>query len=92
MLVIFKGKRNKYTAFLTVKNIKELQASLCQWLCHVRMSLSVIVTCVILSGMPRLPFFPENRLRGDFGPRHMWPEQGNRLRWVSRQNGTNITK
>lgn len=26
MLVIFKGKRNKYTAFLSVKNVKELQA------------------------------------------------------------------
>lgn len=34
----------------------------------------------VLNGMPRLPFFPENRLRGDFGPRHSWPEQGNRLR------------
>lgn len=34
----------------------------------------------MLNGMPRLPFFPENRLRGEFGPRHHWPEQGNRLR------------
>lgn len=49
-----------------------------------------VVTCVILTGMPRLPFFPENRFRGEFGPRHHWPEQGNRLRWVSRQNGTNM--
>lgn len=32
--------------------------------------------------MPRLPFFPENRFRRDFEPRHQWPEQGNRLRWV----------
>ncbi|XP_035469679.1 uncharacterized protein si:ch73-173p19.1 isoform X2 [Scophthalmus maximus] len=31
-------------------------------------------------GMPRLPFFPENRIRGGFEPRHHWPEQGNRLR------------
>ncbi|KAI3355383.1 hypothetical protein L3Q82_018218 [Scortum barcoo] len=34
----------------------------------------------ILNGMPRLPFFPENRFRGEFEPRHHWPEQGNRLR------------
>ncbi|XP_070841669.1 uncharacterized protein [Chaetodon trifascialis] len=34
----------------------------------------------MLSGMPRLPFFPENRFRGEFEPRHHWPEQGNRLR------------
>ncbi|XP_010742474.3 uncharacterized protein si:ch73-173p19.1 [Larimichthys crocea] len=34
----------------------------------------------VLNGMPRLPFFPENRFRGDFEPRHHWPEQGNRLR------------
>uniref|UniRef100_A0A1A7YYE5 Uncharacterized protein n=1 Tax=Iconisemion striatum TaxID=60296 RepID=A0A1A7YYE5_9TELE len=33
-----------------------------------------------LNGMPRLPFFPENRNRGGFEPRHHWPEQGNRLR------------
>uniref|UniRef100_A0A1A8SI23 Uncharacterized protein n=1 Tax=Nothobranchius rachovii TaxID=451742 RepID=A0A1A8SI23_9TELE len=33
-----------------------------------------------LNGMPRLPFFPENRNRGRFEPRHHWPEQGNRLR------------
>ncbi|KAM8731601.1 uncharacterized protein AB9X84_025940 [Acanthopagrus schlegelii] len=33
-----------------------------------------------LNGMPRLPFFPENRFRGEFEPRHHWPEQGNRLR------------
>ncbi|XP_055785020.1 uncharacterized protein LOC129859358 isoform X3 [Salvelinus fontinalis] len=30
--------------------------------------------------MPRLPFFPENRLRGVLEPRHHWPDQGNRLR------------
>uniref|UniRef100_A0A667ZRN9 Si:ch73-173p19.1 n=1 Tax=Myripristis murdjan TaxID=586833 RepID=A0A667ZRN9_9TELE len=35
---------------------------------------------VIVTGMPRLPFFPENRGRGGFEPRHQWPEQGNRLR------------
>uniref|UniRef100_A0A3Q0SV66 Si:ch73-173p19.1 n=1 Tax=Amphilophus citrinellus TaxID=61819 RepID=A0A3Q0SV66_AMPCI len=29
--------------------------------------------------MPRLPFLPENRIRGGFEPRHHWPEQGNRL-------------
>ncbi|XP_051267049.1 uncharacterized protein si:ch73-173p19.1 [Dicentrarchus labrax] len=34
----------------------------------------------MLNGMPRLPFFPENRFRGEFEPRHNWPEQGNRLR------------
>lgn len=34
----------------------------------------------ILNGMPRLPFFPENRFQGGFEPRHHWPEQGNRLR------------
>ncbi|XP_059182590.1 uncharacterized protein si:ch73-173p19.1 [Centropristis striata] len=34
----------------------------------------------LLNGMPRLPFFPENRFRGEFEPRHHWPEQGNRLR------------
>ena len=30
-------------------------------------------------GMPRLPFLPDNRLRGGVEPRHQWPEQGNRL-------------
>ncbi|XP_071777591.2 uncharacterized protein LOC139928817 [Centroberyx gerrardi] len=35
---------------------------------------------LMLNGMPRLPFFPENRVRGGFEPRHQWPEQGNRLR------------
>lgn len=34
----------------------------------------------MLNGMPRLPFFPDNRIRGEFEPRHLWPEQGNRLR------------
>lgn len=34
----------------------------------------------MLNGIPRLPFFPENRIRGGFEPRHHWPEQGNRLR------------
>ncbi|XP_056155397.1 uncharacterized protein si:ch73-173p19.1 isoform X2 [Lampris incognitus] len=34
----------------------------------------------MLSGLPRLPFFPENRVHGGFEPRHQWPEQGNRLR------------
>ncbi|XP_058486395.1 uncharacterized protein si:ch73-173p19.1 [Solea solea] len=34
----------------------------------------------VLNEMPRLPFFPENRIRGGFEPRHHWPEQGNRLR------------
>lgn len=38
---------------------------------------------VILTGMPRLPFFPENWVRGEMEPRHHWPEQGNRLRWVT---------
>ncbi|CAL8293772.1 unnamed protein product [Lota lota] len=32
------------------------------------------------NGMPRLPFFPDNRLRSGVEPRHQWPEQGNRLR------------
>ncbi|XP_019962910.1 uncharacterized protein [Paralichthys olivaceus] len=36
----------------------------------------------MLNGMPRLPFFPENRIRVGFEPRHHWPEQGNRLREV----------
>uniref|UniRef100_A0A8C2ZJU0 Si:ch73-173p19.1 n=1 Tax=Cyclopterus lumpus TaxID=8103 RepID=A0A8C2ZJU0_CYCLU len=36
----------------------------------------------MLNGMPRLPFFPDNRIRVEFGPRHHWPEQGNRLRCV----------
>lgn len=36
----------------------------------------------IPNGMPRLPFFPENRIHGGFEPRHHWPEQGNRLREV----------
>lgn len=40
------------------------------------------------TGMQRLPFFPENRVRGAFEPRHHWPEQGNRLRWVSIQTET----
>lgn len=35
---------------------------------------------LLLNGMPRLPFFPENRLRAGFEPRHHWPDQGNRLR------------
>nr|XP_046227001.1 uncharacterized protein si:ch73-173p19.1 isoform X2 [Scatophagus argus] len=35
---------------------------------------------LVLNGMPRLPFFPENRFRGEFEPRHYWPDQGNRLR------------
>ncbi|KAM4718720.1 uncharacterized protein FYW61_016450 [Anableps anableps] len=34
----------------------------------------------IPNGMPGLPFFPENRVRGGFEPRHYWPDQGNRLR------------
>ncbi|XP_008394857.1 uncharacterized protein LOC103456832 isoform X1 [Poecilia reticulata] len=34
----------------------------------------------IPNGMPRLPFFPENRVRAGFEPRHFWPDQGNRLR------------
>ncbi|XP_028288759.1 uncharacterized protein LOC114453194 [Parambassis ranga] len=34
----------------------------------------------MLNGMPRLPFFPENRIRGGFENQHHWPEQGNRLR------------
>lgn len=52
----------------------------------------MVFSCVTPSGMPRLPFFPENRLRGDFGPRHSWPEQGNRLRWVSGHNGRTVKK
>ncbi|XP_069552456.1 uncharacterized protein [Brachyistius frenatus] len=35
---------------------------------------------LLLNGMPRLPFFPENRIRGGFEPQHHWPQQGNRLR------------
>ncbi|XP_035980940.1 uncharacterized protein LOC118556204 [Fundulus heteroclitus] len=34
----------------------------------------------IPNGMPRLPFFPDNRIRVGFEPRHHWPDQGNRLR------------
>ncbi|XP_041718056.1 uncharacterized protein LOC121550043 isoform X2 [Coregonus clupeaformis] len=34
----------------------------------------------LFNGMPRLPFFPENRLHGGLEPRHHWPDQGNRLR------------
>ncbi|XP_038153912.1 uncharacterized protein si:ch73-173p19.1 isoform X2 [Cyprinodon tularosa] len=34
----------------------------------------------IPNGMPRLPFFPENRIRAGFEPAHYWPDQGNRLR------------
>ncbi|KAJ3611202.1 hypothetical protein NHX12_021218 [Muraenolepis orangiensis] len=33
-----------------------------------------------MPGMPRLPFLPDNRLRGGGGPRHQWPQQGNILR------------
>lgn len=33
-------------------------------------------------GLPRLPFFMENRARGGLELRHHWPEQGNRLREV----------
>ncbi|XP_002660968.3 uncharacterized protein si:ch73-173p19.1 [Danio rerio] len=33
-------------------------------------------------GLPRLPFFMENRARGGLDLRHHWPEQGNRLREV----------
>ncbi|XP_040921472.1 uncharacterized protein si:ch73-173p19.1 isoform X2 [Toxotes jaculatrix] len=40
----------------------------------------------MLNGMPRLPFFPENRIRGGFEPRHHWPEQGNRLREAPAEN------
>ncbi|XP_041669772.1 uncharacterized protein si:ch73-173p19.1 isoform X1 [Cheilinus undulatus] len=40
----------------------------------------------MLNGMPRLPFFPENRFRGEFEPRHHWPEQGNRLREANEDN------
>uniref|UniRef100_A0A673CF51 Uncharacterized LOC115410964 n=1 Tax=Sphaeramia orbicularis TaxID=375764 RepID=A0A673CF51_9TELE len=43
---------------------------------------TAVAACVISPGMPRLPFFPENRLHGGFEPRHHWPEQGNRLREV----------
>ncbi|XP_031440137.1 uncharacterized protein si:ch73-173p19.1 isoform X2 [Clupea harengus] len=34
----------------------------------------------LLNGLPRLPFFPENRGRGPLEPRHRWPDHGNRLR------------
>ncbi|KAF7667984.1 hypothetical protein LDENG_00037520 [Lucifuga dentata] len=34
----------------------------------------------MLDGMPRLPFFLENRNHGGFEHRHQWPEQGNRMR------------
>ncbi|KAF3703724.1 UBX domain-containing protein 1-A SAPK substrate protein 1-A [Channa argus] len=34
----------------------------------------------LLNGMQRLPFFPEHRMQGGFGPRYHWPDQGNRLR------------
>ncbi|XP_030625124.1 uncharacterized protein LOC115808026 [Chanos chanos] len=34
----------------------------------------------LLNGLPRLPFFPENRFQGGLEPRHHWPDQGNRLR------------
>ncbi|XP_047423995.1 uncharacterized protein si:ch73-173p19.1 isoform X2 [Mugil cephalus] len=32
------------------------------------------------NGIPRLPFFPENRQQQRFEPWHHWPGQGNRLR------------
>ncbi|XP_061093494.1 uncharacterized protein si:ch73-173p19.1 isoform X1 [Conger conger] len=32
------------------------------------------------AGLPRLPFFPDNRARGPMDPGHRWPNQGNRLR------------
>ncbi|XP_051543477.1 uncharacterized protein LOC127434637 isoform X2 [Myxocyprinus asiaticus] len=38
------------------------------------------------NGLPRLPFFFENRVRGGLEPRHHWPEQGNRLREVEPVN------
>ncbi|XP_057680817.1 uncharacterized protein si:ch73-173p19.1 isoform X2 [Corythoichthys intestinalis] len=34
----------------------------------------------LLNGLPRPPFFVENRNRGAFESRHRWPAQGNRLR------------
>ncbi|XP_026148300.1 uncharacterized protein LOC113121753 isoform X2 [Mastacembelus armatus] len=34
----------------------------------------------LFNEMPRLPVFPENRIRVGFEPRYRWPEQGNRLR------------
>ncbi|XP_034718110.1 uncharacterized protein si:ch73-173p19.1 [Etheostoma cragini] len=40
----------------------------------------------MLNGMPRLPFIPENRFRGEFERRHNWPEQGNRLREAAEDN------
>ncbi|XP_068437996.1 uncharacterized protein si:ch73-173p19.1 [Clinocottus analis] len=40
----------------------------------------------MLNGMPRLPFFPDNRIRVEFEPRHHWPEQGNRLREAAQEN------
>ncbi|KAG9348127.1 hypothetical protein JZ751_004157 [Albula glossodonta] len=33
------------------------------------------------TGLPRLPFFPENQGRGAVELGHRWPDQGNRLRW-----------
>uniref|UniRef100_A0A671NCL0 Uncharacterized LOC107677144 n=1 Tax=Sinocyclocheilus anshuiensis TaxID=1608454 RepID=A0A671NCL0_9TELE len=40
----------------------------------------VVVPPFNLNGLPRLPFFLENRGRAGLEPRHHWPEQGNRLR------------
>ncbi|KAM6900148.1 uncharacterized protein FYW49_016694 [Xenentodon cancila] len=44
----------------------------------------------MLNGMPRLPFFPENRIREGFEPRHHWPEQGNRLRDAPEENAADL--
>ncbi|XP_061569904.1 uncharacterized protein si:ch73-173p19.1 [Cololabis saira] len=44
----------------------------------------------MLNGIPRLPFFPENRIREGFEPRHHWPEQGNRLRDAPEENPADV--
>ncbi|XP_056869061.1 uncharacterized protein si:ch73-173p19.1 [Takifugu flavidus] len=44
----------------------------------------------VLNGMPRLPFFPENWVRGEMEPRHHWPEQGNRLREAPEEDAVEV--
>lgn len=51
------------------------------WNCLLRILIFPFLSCVS-AGLPRLPFFPENRGRGPLEPRHRWPDHGNRLRWA----------
>ncbi|XP_036378807.1 uncharacterized protein si:ch73-173p19.1 isoform X1 [Megalops cyprinoides] len=42
------------------------------------------------AGLPRLPFFPENRPRGAMEPSHHWPDQGNRLREAAPEDAAGL--